>query len=178
MTLSLFDRSQSAEVIALFSKVFGDSEGKDEGKVIGHLVSKLINTTAPDDLIGFVAHGEDQIIGSIFFSRLKLSDAPDGFMLSPVAISTDRQGQGLGQQLIRYGLDYFRAKDIDLIITYGDPNYYGKVGFASLSEETIKAPFPLSHPHGWLAQSLKGKPLQLKNITSECVSAFQDPQYW
>jgi putative acetyltransferase len=33
-------------------------------------------------------------------------------------------------------------------MTYGDPAYYGKVGFLPVAEHVVPAPFPLSMPIG------------------------------
>ena len=49
MELSLFNSSQSQEVIELFTKVFSASESETEGQLIGSLVSELISTTEPQD---------------------------------------------------------------------------------------------------------------------------------
>ena len=63
MELSLFDSSQSQEVIEFFTKVFSASEGETEGQLIGSLVSDLITMTKPQDLIGFVAVSGNVIVG-------------------------------------------------------------------------------------------------------------------
>lgn len=76
------------------------------------------------------------------------------FILSPVAVSTDVQGKGVGQALIRYGLDHLKSLGVELVFTYGDPGYYSKVGFEQITEAIVKAPWPLSQPIGWLALAL------------------------
>lgn len=45
---------------------------------------------------------------------------------------------------------------VELIFTYGDPNYYSKVGFKPASQQVAKAPFESSYPEGWLGLSLTG----------------------
>ena len=72
MTFSLFDSAQSQQVITLFTNVFSDSEGEAEGELIGNLVAELMSTTASQELVGFVARSDEEIIGSIFFSRFIL----------------------------------------------------------------------------------------------------------
>ncbi len=106
MKISTFSSSQSQDVINLFTKVFSDSEGHDEGESIGSLVSDLIITTDERDIVGFVAVMEEAIVGGIFFSRLTLPSEKNAFILSPVAIATEHQGKGIGQQLIGYGIEY------------------------------------------------------------------------
>ncbi|NBD18218.1 MAG: hypothetical protein GVY04_19405 [Cyanobacteria bacterium] len=50
--------------------MFSQSEGEQEGKLIGNLAKELIATTNSRDLYGFVAVDGEQMIGAIFFSRL------------------------------------------------------------------------------------------------------------
>lgn len=173
-----FKKSDKLEVIQLFTKVFSDSEGQSEGELIGDLVLNLIDKTAPQDIFGYVAVEKDQIIGCIFFTRLSFESPVKTFILAPVAIHTDHQGQGIGQKLINFGISQIKEKGIELIFTYGDPNYYSKVGFESITEDIAKAPFELSQPEGWLCQSLiksKVEPLPGK---PRCVEAFNKPAYW
>lgn len=178
MELSLFNSSQSQEVIDLFLRVFSASADEGEGQLIGHLVSDLITTTVPEELIGFVASSSDGVIGCIFFSRLIISSGEVAWILSPVAIDTSEQGKGVGQQLIHYGINHLKSLNVDLVITYGDPQFYSKVGFSSIDESLVKAPFKLSQPEGWLAQRLDGHPIKPMSGASRCVKALSDPQYW
>jgi putative acetyltransferase len=175
---TVFSRSQSQDVINLFTKTFSDSEGKGEGRAIGHLVSDLIFSTDKDDIVGFAAILKEEIIGCIFFTRLLLPNEKTAFILSPVAIATDQQGKGIGQQLINYGMEYLRRKNIDLVFTYGDPAFYSKVGFQQIDEDIVKAPLKLSQPKGWLAQSLKGETVEAMVGSTVCVKALNKQEYW
>ena len=177
MNYSLFELRQSQEVIELFINVFSDSEGPDEGKSIGKLVTELITTSA-SDLFGFVATDNEKIIGCIFFSRLILQNNVNVFILSPVAVNTINQGKGIGQQLIRFGIHHLKEQGVELVFTYGDPNYYKKLGFVHIREKSIKAPFKLTHPEGWLGQSLTGDKITIVSGTSHCVEALNKQEYW
>ena len=178
MKISTFSANQSPDVINLFTKVFSDSEGLDEGEAIGSLVSDLIITTDERDILGFVAVLEEEIAGCIFFSRLTLPSEKIAFILSPVAIATEQQGKGIGQQLIRYGIEYLRLRDVDLVFTYGDPTFYSKVGFQQISEDIVKAPLKLTQPEGWLAQSLQSGVIDAMEGSPECVKALNKQEYW
>ncbi len=178
MKLSKFNLTNAQAVIELFENVFTESESKEEGKLIASLVSDLINTTNKDDLLGFVAVLEGKIIGSIFFSRLMLPNDKAAFILSPVAVASEHQGKGVGQKLINFGLGHLKSLNVDLVFTYGDPDFYSKVGFEQVRESIVKAPFKLSHPEGWLAQSLNGASIDAMNGSVKCVTALNDQQYW
>ena len=178
MNYSTFDKTNTQEVVDLFSSTFSSSEGENEDRVLGHLVSKLSSNINNNDIIGFGAYKDASLIGAIFFTRLNFNDSNRVYMLSPVAVSTEHQGMGVGQALIQYGLDELRSRSVSVVVTYGDPAFYSKVGFESLSEEVIQAPMKLSMPEGWLGQSLIDKPIPVINECPICVEAFNDLSLW
>ena len=100
------------------------------------------------------------------------------FLLSPVAVATAHQGKGVGQRLIAHGLDALRREGVEIAVTYGDPAFYGRVGFVPVSEMDLPAPQPLSQPQGWIAQSLTDAPLTPLLGPARCVAAFDDPALW
>lgn len=172
-------RSRSDEISTLFADTFSASEGEAEGALIGALSRDLIETTPDGDLFLFAAEDAGRLIGAVFMSRLVFpQDANTVFMLAPVAVETKHQGEGVGQTLIRHALEQMAAKGTDIAVTYGDPNYYGRFGFAPISTDDLAAPMPLQHPHGWLAQRLSGNSAISLVGSSECVPAFRDPAYW
>ena len=184
MKLSAYDLEQKPEIVELFSRVFAESEGEQEGRVIGKFVRDLMETTDKQDIFGFVADENGQLTGSIFFTRLWFDAPIDAFILSPVAIASEKQGQGIGQTLINFGIDQLRAEGVTLLFTYGDPNYYAKVGFQQVSEDIFRAPQPLSQPIGWLCQTLDGRNIEplsgLSGLSgkSRCVAALDNPELW
>lgn len=166
-------------LIDLFTATFTASEGAEEGALIGQFVRDLMDTTPPGDLWAFQAHDKDILLGAIFFSRLRYSqDDRNVVILSPVAVTSARQGRGVGQALITHGLTALRGQGIDIALTYGDPAFYGKVGFHPITEQVAPAPLPLSAPHGWLGQSLTARPLTPLAGPASCVPALNDPALW
>lgn len=178
MKLSNFSTKNIDEITQLFIKTFTDSEGESEGKLVGKLVHDIMTNTAPSDLYGYTATEDGQIIGSVLFTRIKFQRDICAFILSPVAIDTDFQGNGVGQSLIRYGISYLEKNNVSIIVTYGDPAFYSKFGFKQISEKTIKPPFRLSFPEGWLALSVSGEQITPIPGTLSCVPAFNNPELW
>lgn len=178
MKLSVFNSNCTEEVVQLFTEVFSASEGEQEGALIGNLVSEIIMETAPADLIGFMASINKQVVGSIFFSRFILPGDQLAFLLSPVAVSSSRQGAGIGQSLIKFGINDLKSQKVELLFTYGDPGFYRKVGFEPISEDAVQAPLVLSQPEGWLAQSLTGYPVQAISGSTKCIAALNYQKYW
>lgn len=173
------DRAEDDALAAFFEAVFAASEGEEEGALIGGLVRDILATTADRDLHVFTTRDGDVLVGAGIFTRLDFPEEDRTvFILAPMAVATARQGQGIGQGLLTHALDALRAAGVDVAVTYGDPAYYGKVGFAPIAEDTAKAPQPLRFPQGWLAQSLTAQPLERLRGQSHCVTALNDPAYW
>ena len=178
MNHKLLTPKNQGDITELFTSVFTSSEGDDEGKRIGNLVTALSSKIDNQEVICLGTYDKKSLIGSIFFTRLRFNEPVQVYMLSPVAVSTDHQGKGIGQALISYGLNELKNRSVAVAITYGDPSFYSKVGFHTLSEKIIQAPLNLSMPEGWLGQSLTAAPIQTIHGRPSCVEAFNDPAYW
>lgn len=178
MKLSTYAPNHAREIEQLFIKTFSDSEGQSEGAVIGRLVKDIMDHTEANDLYCFIATENEQIIGSIFFTRMIFESDIHAFILSPVAVHTDHQGRGTGQKLIRFGLAALKENGVELAITYGDPKFYSKVGFGVITEKIIPAPLKLTYPEGWLAQSLVGDKIEPIAGKSYCVKELNKPEIW
>lgn len=179
MDFSTDYETHAERIVDLFGATFTASEGAQEGALIGDLVRRLIAQTPAEDLRVFTAWEDGTLTGGILFSRLAYEGDPRTvFMMAPVAVATEHQGKGIGQQLITHGLDVLRQEGVDIAVTYGDPAFYGRVGFAPVSEADLPAPHALQHPEGWIAQSLTEAPLTPVSGPVRCVDAFNDPALW
>jgi len=178
MKYSEYDPSKIEEINKLFIKTFSDSEGKSEGLVIGELTNNFMTTTDANDFYCFVAIENDEIIGSVFFSRFTFDNDIKAYILSPMAVLTEHQGKGIGQKLINFAINTLKENGVEIAITYGDPNYYSKVGFSIISEKIIKAPFKLSYPQGWLGQSLVSDRIEPIAGKSYCLEPLNKPSLW
>lgn len=178
MEIFRFTSEHLPETTALFERTFSASEGASEGKTIAKLVDDLVNTTRNTDLAGYNAIDSLKLCGSIFFSALQIAGKTRIFMLSPVAVSPEFQRQGVGQKLIRHGLQQLKNEGVDIVVTYGDPDYYCKTGFEPIGQNVIEAPYALSYPHGWQAVILNKDITRSEYGKAKCVEAFRDPAYW
>lgn len=166
-------------VFDLFRATFSASEGPEEGALIGGLVADMLQTVPAYDLRVFLAEDAGRLIGAIVFSSVVYAgDTRSAFVLAPVAVATDRQRSGIGVGLLRHGLNALRSEGVDVALTYGDPAYYGKVGFAPVSTEIAPTPQPLQYPEGWLGQSLTDQPLTPLRGPVTCVAPLNDPAFW
>ncbi|WP_424972702.1 GNAT family N-acetyltransferase [Dinoroseobacter sp. S76] len=165
-------------IASLFETTFTASEGREEGALIGALARRLMTDTPPSDLRVVTAWDGGALVGAILFTRLIFEDPRPAFLLAPVAVAPDRQGEGIGQALITHGLGLLREDGVEIAVTYGDPAFYGRVGFTQVTEATVPAPHRLQFPEGWLGQSLSTAALAPLNGPAICVSGFNDPRLW
>jgi len=178
MRFSAYDPKEAGEITALFTKTFSDSAGEAEGAIVGGLAGELMRGTGDGDLYGFVARDGVDLIGSILFSRMRFEREINAFILAPVAIRTDYQRRGAGQHLINFGLNVLKKDGVKLVLTYGDPRFYSKVGFRVITQSLIPPPFKLSQPQGWMGQSLVGDQIDPIQGKSRCVDALNKPEFW
>jgi putative acetyltransferase len=178
MNFRILDKNSKEEVTNLFTSVFSSSEGEQEGKLIGSLASALAARTDDQEIICIGAYEDGSMIGAILFTRLRFDEPIVAYMLAPVAVSTARQGGGVGQALISFGLRELKNRSAAVAVTYGDPAFYSKVGFQALSEGVIQAPLQLSMPEGWLGQSLSEESIPILRSRPACVQEFDNPDYW
>jgi len=179
MKFELGAQGREAELVGVFEDTFTASEGAEEGALVGDLARGLLSHTDAQDLRVVVALDESDVAGSILFTRLRYAQDPrEVFLLSPVAVRPGWQGKGVGQSMINHGLAALKEEGVAVVLTYGDPAYYARVGFAQISTDVATAPLPLSHPHGWLGQSLEGEALVPLQGACTCVPAMDRPEVW
>lgn len=172
------DKNHQEALASLFEESFTSSEGEVEGKLIGKLASELSAEIDNSEIMCFGTYEGASLIGAIFFTRLRFAHNLQVYMLAPVAVATRHQGRGVGQSLITYGLNALSNRSVAVVITYGDPAFYSKVGFRALPETVIQAPLRLSMPEGWLGQSLTEETIPTIDERPMCVEQFNDPEYW
>ena len=85
------------------------------------------------------------VAGTISFWPLAIGEARSpAILLGPLAAHPDRQGLGIGLNLMREGLKRAKAQGHGLVLLVGDEPYYSKVGFARLPSGLISLPGPVN----------------------------------
>ncbi|OED45155.1 GNAT family N-acetyltransferase [Endozoicomonas sp. (ex Bugula neritina AB1)] len=88
--------------------------------------------------LSLIAEDETGIIGHIAFSPVTISGASSQWYgLGPVSVIPERQGEGIGSQLIRAGIDNMKAQGAQGLVVLGEPEYYGRFGFNAHSSMTL-----------------------------------------
>ncbi len=172
-------RGREQEIVDLFAATFTASDGMAEGELTGGLVRKLMCGTPRKDIHLFTTWDNGLLVAGAVLTRLTFAGDPRTvFLVSPMAVATDRQDEGIGKALLRHALAEMRNEGVDVVMTYGDPAFYGRVGFLPVSEVIVPAPLPLSHPEGWIGQSLTAAELTPLHGPGTCVMALDDARFW
>ena len=167
------------QIAQVFKVTFTASEGAEEGALIHALARDLLTTTPVDDLRVYTADDSGSLCGCAIFTRLRFAnDTRLAFLLSPMAVATEHQGKGVGQALLTHALNALRDDGAEVAVTYGDPDFYSRVGFAPVTTEMVPPPQPLNMPQGWIAQSLTDAALSPLAGPSTCAPALNHPEFW
>jgi putative acetyltransferase len=97
-----------------------------------------------EQLLELVAEKDGRIVGHVLFSRLLVD--PDGqpfdaVSLAPLAVDPDYQGQGVGSALVRRGHEILKERGERLAVVVGDPDYYGRFGYARAGAEKFESDY-------------------------------------
>jgi len=111
--------------------------------------SKLVEALRESDAfipeLSLIASLDNKIVGYILFTKIKIKDdfgnENDSLALAPISVSPTLQKQGIGGQLIKYGLIKARELGHKSVIVLGHEKYYPRFGFIPADKWNIKAPF-------------------------------------
>jgi predicted N-acetyltransferase YhbS len=81
--------------------------------------------------VSLVAVLEGELVGHVAFSPVRISGVEGWYGLGPVSVEPSHQRQGIGQALIRAGLERLTELDATGCVLLGDPGYYRRFGFES-----------------------------------------------
>ena len=105
-------------------------------------------------LLSLVAELERQIVGHVLFSRMWIDEdgrSVPAVALAPVAVLPGHQRRGIGERLIRKGLDCLREQHEQIVLVLGNPDYYSRFGFSNENARSLESPFP---PEAFMALEL------------------------
>lgn len=101
-----------------------------------------------DVLVSLVAERDGRIAGHVLFSRMDVEadGAPlTAAGLAPVSVAPEVQGQGIGDALIRAGLDALRDQGVAISFVLGHDAYYPRFGYSPELAARFASPFAGPH---------------------------------
>jgi putative acetyltransferase len=102
-------------------------------------------------VISAVAVAAGEVVGHIMFSKM---DAPFRALgLAPVAVKPSLQRNGIGSELIRWGLAQAKADGWQGVFVLGDPKFYERFDFSVALASGFESPYAGEH---FMALALNG----------------------
>lgn len=89
--------------------------------------------------VGFVARGEDRVVGSVRLWEISVAGRPSLF-LGPIAVEGNRRRGGLGADLVQACVDHARASGVAGVLLVGDLPYFSRFGFEPAPSVTLPGP--------------------------------------
>lgn len=84
--------------------------------------------------VSLLADDGGQLVGHVAVSPVTVSDgSARWYGLGPVSVAPGRQREGIGSQLIRQALGELRGIGAAGCVVLGEPDYYGRFGFAPVA---------------------------------------------
>lgn len=106
-----------------------DAFGADRHHRTAYLLRQGVNVI---DRLSFAIFDQQNLVGSIQCWPVAVGDS-HLILVGPVAVSSQRQNQGIGHRLMHAALGALNPTDPPMVMI-GDPEYYGRFGF--FAEET------------------------------------------
>jgi predicted N-acetyltransferase YhbS len=133
-TETVADRPACLEVV---TKGFAKDDGLEP--IETNLLRELFGCDAYIPELSIVAESEGVVVGYVITTRATIGGQPS-LGLGPIAVSPDRQGQGIGSALMRATIDRATALGESTIVLLGDPAYYERFGFVRADVLGIEPP--------------------------------------
>ena len=151
-----------------------------EGQLVSELAVSLLSEKTTPPTISLVAEADSTLIGHVAFSPVTAdgNDELKGYILAPLGVKPDYQKRGIGSHLIETGLQQLTDMDVDVLLVYGDPQYYSRFGFNPDIAERYIPPYSLQYPFGWQGITLNERTTPTSPVRINCVPSLRDPQQW
>jgi putative acetyltransferase len=173
-------RPAQATDLNSIQKIIEATFSNEENKIIINLAAELSKCTIDSLIRSLIAEMDNQVIGYVSYSQIFLeSDSSlSGYILAPLAVSPKHHRQGVGSSLINSGIDMLTKEGADVLLVYGDPNYYGRFGFKEEIGRVFVPPYPMKYPFGWAGIMLNETAVPDQPIKFDCVAALSKSDLW
>jgi putative acetyltransferase len=109
----------------------------DEARLIGMLRAD------GDAAFSLVAEADGVLLGHVLFSPMAAPARVLG--LAPLSVASQSRKQGIGELLVRKGLELARDEGWQAVFVLGDPGYYTRFGFTAQAADGFSNPFEGPH---------------------------------
>jgi putative acetyltransferase len=101
-------------------------------------------------------------------------------ILAPLAVVPGAQRRGVGQALIRAGIEALKALDLGLVFVLGHIDYYPRAGFRPALPLGLRAPYDIDPAvaDAWMVRETRPGLLGAVRGTVRCADTFMHPELW
>ncbi|MEM8804967.1 MAG: N-acetyltransferase [Cyanobacteria bacterium P01_G01_bin.38] len=153
------------------------------------LVKALLEDPSAQPTLSLLAFQADRAVGHILFTTAHLKSPQTTTslqttvsiaLLAPLAVVPDAQGQGIGGQLIKRGLQLLSQSGTALVFVLGHPDYYPRHGFQPAGQLGFEAPYPIlaEQADAWMVQALCPNVIGTVSGKVVCADVLSQPEYW
>lgn len=176
MNIRLAKKTDLDAIQKVIETAFSDAENK----AIINLVAEMSGETTNPPIKSLVAEIDHQVVGYVAYSPIFMPSNTDitGYILAPLALSPEHQKKGIGSTLVKSGIDMLTTEGVDVLLVYGDPDYYERFGFREETGHLFVPPYPLQYPFGWLGMMLNETDAPAASIKFDCIAALSHADLW
>ena len=155
--------------LELVEQVFTEHENADEGKLVRRLVEEIRSKKYYLPELELLMLEDGEVVGYVMFSRFHLGGKYDDrlVILTPAAVKTNLQRQGISRELITYGLRKAAEMGFTAALVEGNPANYRARGFKTSANHGIVAGPNIHLPHVDCLMVAELVPGGLEGITGE-----------
>jgi predicted N-acetyltransferase YhbS len=119
--------------------------------------------------------GTGRLIGTVRLWAVEVAGSHGVLLLGPLAVTPQRQDEGIGAALMRRALNCAAAGGHGAVLLVGDAPYYGRFGFAAALAHRLEMPGPVDR-HRFLGHELRPRALAEANGLVRAAGAWQPPE--
>lgn len=175
MLLRTAGRGDLERIFSVHEQAFG---GAEEAR----LAMELLADPSARPVVSVLAEEEGRSVGHVLFTRVRIQSAAgvSAAILAPLAVVPDRQGRGIGGELVEAGLKELAERGVALAFVLGHPGYYPRLGFEPAGVHGLQAPYPIPEEHAgaWMVRALREDVLGAVRGRVACADTLCDENYW
>ena len=155
--------------LELVEQVFTEHENADEGKLVRRLVEEIRSKKYYLPELELLMLEDGEVVGYVMFSRFHIEGKYTDrlVILTPAAVKTNLQRQGISRELITYGLRKAADMGFTAALVEGNPANYRARGFQTSANHGIVAGPNIHLPHVDCLMVTELVPGGLEGITGE-----------
>ena len=155
--------------LELVEQVFTEHENADEGKLVRRLVEEIRSKKYYLPELELLMLEDGEVVGYVMFSRFHIEGRYTDrlVILTPAAVKTSLQRQGISRELITYGLRKAAEMGFTAALVEGNPANYRARGFQTSANHGIVAGPNIHLPHVDCLMVTELVPGGLEGITGE-----------